>query len=93
MRKKNRAPLREQRRPTGAVEGSWVTDLAEIRQTLILCWKCDVKWRASAARYGYEKLRRWSKIWGGVIGKCDGCREPGVQRRAYAHGSLIDKIS
>lgn len=80
-------------RRVGSVAGSWVTDLAELRQTIILCSNCDFKWRSSAARYGYEKLKKWSKIWGGVIGKCDGCREPGHQRTCYSHESIFDKVS
>ncbi len=79
-------------RPVGRVEGSWVTDLAELRQSILLCSFCDPKWRASASKYGYELTKRWTKIWGGVIGKCDGCRQSGVGRSFYAHGSIIGDV-
>lgn len=79
-------------RPVGKVAGSWVTDLAELKQSIMLCELCDVKFRSAAARYGYELKRRWQRVWGGVGGQCDGCREVGLRRRFYAHGSLIGKI-
>jgi hypothetical protein len=79
-------------RPVGKVEGSWVTDLAEIRQSILLCSVCDAKWKGSAKQYGYEVKKSWDQIWGGVVGDCDGCRQPGHQRKFYAHESLISKI-
>lgn len=81
-----------QGRPVGKVAGSWVTDIAELKQCIVLCQACDAKWKGSESRYGYEARRDWHTLYGGVIGKCDGCREGGAQRKCYAHGSLIGKI-
>ena len=74
-------------RRIGSVAGSYVTDLAEIQQAIILCWACEDKWKKIAKRYQYEARNQYNKIYGGVHGMCDGCREPGAQRRLYLHMS------
>lgn len=79
-------------RTVGRGAGSWVTDLAELRQSLLLCWSCDARWNSSAPKYGYGLHRRWMKQYGGVIGKCDGCREGGPNRRFYVHESFFGKV-
>lgn len=79
-------------RRSGTPHGSWVTDLAELRQTIILCWACDAKWKRSAKRYHYEFRKDWHEFWGGVIGRCDACKEPGHGRRIYIHQSLHGKV-
>lgn len=76
-------------RGVGKPAGSWVTDLAELRQQIMLCGVCDGKFRGSEQRYGYHRDKKWHKIYGGVIGRCDGCREPGHGRRMYVHESYF----
>ena len=92
MRPRNPAPPPEAPgRRIGAVIGSWVTDLAELKQTIILCWKCQEEFRKVAPRYHYHFAENWNKIWGGVHGKCDACREPGVRRSCFVHQSYLGK--
>lgn len=79
-------------RKVGSVAGSWVTDLAELKQSIMLCNACDFKWRHGAKKYGYELAKRWTKIWGGVVGKCDDCRQSGPQRSFYYHETLNGKV-
>ena len=79
-------------RAFGAPVGRWVTDLAELKQTIILCSMCDAGWRRSAPRYHYEFRKDWHEYWGGVIGRCDACREPGHSRKIYIHQSLHGKV-
>jgi hypothetical protein len=86
------ARIESKGRPVGAVAGSWVTDLAELKQSILLCGVCDYKWRRGAKKYGYELAKRWTKIWGGVTGKCDDCRQSGPQRSFYYHEALSGKV-
>lgn len=79
-------------RRIGSVAGSWVTDLAELKQSIMLCSSCDFKWKSGAKKYGYELAKRWTKIWGGVVGKCDDCRQSGPQRSFYYHEALTGKV-
>lgn len=77
------ASLVSKGRPVGTVEGTWVTDCAEIRQCVILCSFCDHKFRGAHKRYGYHRDSRLPR---GVGGDCDGCRvhrEEGLQ--LYVH--------
>jgi len=79
-------------RKPGAVHGSYVTDLAELRQTILLCWACDAKWRGSEGRYQYAFRKDWNESYGGAIGKCDACKEVGPKRRVYIHQSYLGKV-
>jgi hypothetical protein len=81
--------LESKGRKIGAVIGSWVTDLAELRQEILLCSACDPKFAGTEARYGYHRDTKWKKIYGGVIAKCDACREMGHGRRMYVHESYF----
>lgn len=81
-------------RPVGSIQGSWITDLAEIRQHIMLCWACAPKFDAIHKRYGYFKDNRWSVETGGVNGMCDGCRAQGRDPRMgllqlFVHESLV----
>lgn len=83
------AALESKGRKVGAGAGSWVTDIAELRQQIMLCWQCDPKFKGSASRYGYHRDKKWTKLAGGVVGKCDGCREGGPGRQMYVHESFF----
>ena len=81
-------------RPVGTVVGSWITDLAELRHHVLLCWACAPKFDAVHKRYGYFKDNRWSVISGGVNGACDGCRAEGRDPRRgllqlFVHESYV----
>ena len=95
QRQKARAKAKRRESPgrtVGRAEGSWVSDLAAIRQSILLCWACDAKWKGSTDRRDYEEAKQWTQIWGGVVGKCDGCRQPGHQRKFYSHASIFDGV-
>lgn len=70
--------------------GAWVTDLAELRKAILLCWACAPKFDHVA--YGYHKDRRWQTETGGTLGVCDGCRADGqLKKQLYIHESLVGK--
>lgn len=74
-------------RPVGKVEGTWVTDCAEIHQCILLCSFCDPKFKPAYKRYGYHRDERFTR---GVGGDCDGCRahrEEGLQ--LYVHETHV----
>lgn len=79
-------------RKKGGVIGSWVTDLAEIHQAILVCWQCEPKWKRIAKRYHYEPIRRWTEWYGGAWANCDACREWGPQRTCYVHSSTISQV-
>ena len=73
-------------RKVGRGEGGWITDLAELRQSIILCNGCNFKWKwYGARRYGYAVHKKWNHLYGGVTGSCDACREFGNHRQLYVH--------
>ncbi len=74
-------------RPVGFVTGTWVTDVAEIQQCVLLCSFCDHKFKPAHKRYGYHRDTRFER---GVGGDCDGCRthrDEGLQ--LYVHENFI----
>lgn len=74
-------------RPVGFVTGTWVTDVAEIRQCVLLCSFCDHKFKPAHKKYGYHRDARFQR---GVGGDCDGCRihrDEGLQ--LYVHESHL----
>ncbi len=83
--------LESRGRRTGAVHGSYVTDLAELRQQIMLCSACDPKFAGSERRYGYHRDTKWKKAAGGVTAKCDACKEFGMGRQMYVHESYFGK--
>lgn len=83
------AAIASKGRPIGKVEGTWVTDCAELQQCVLLCSFCDHKFNPVHARYGYWRDRN-SHL--GVGGTCDGCRtfqDSGIQ--LYIHESNIGR--
>lgn len=86
--------LREQSRPVGSVAGSWISDLAAIRQCILLCWRCQHKFESGNPplykRLNYHKDQRYSQDYGGVQGTCDDCRDPFEYRvQMYVHESYV----
>jgi len=77
-------------RRIGAVTGSYISDLAALRQTILLCLSCDHKWNSRKAHY--EPKDDWHELYGGVNGACDACREPGHYRKIYVHESFHGKV-
>ena len=72
------APGRPWRRPPGG----WVSDLAAIRQTVLLCEFCDPKW--NPRRAGYEPWRRDLL----AMARCDGCKQLSRHCKTYIHASF-----
>lgn len=97
IRRKKQARAKAKRseafgRRVGGVHGSWVTDIAELKQTVLLCNGCDHKFKRIALRYQYERHALFFDEYGGVIGRCDACKEPGKSRIVYNHQSYHGKI-
>lgn len=73
-------------------EAAWVTDMAELRQCILLCYRCEPKFEPSHKAYGYHRDNRWRTQTGGVLGVCDGCRENmGGLLQLYIHESYLGK--
>lgn len=72
------APLR----PPQMLPGSWVNDLAALKQTVMLCEFCDPKW--NPRRASYEPWRR--DLW--VTARCDACTQMSRHVKTYIHESL-----
>lgn len=61
-------------RKIGKPHGSWVTDLAELQKSILLCDSCHH--RFNHVQYGYYRQREFPY----VAGKCDACK-----RECYGH--------
>lgn len=73
-------------------EAAWVTDLAELRKNILMCWRCDAKFEPAHKSYGYFRDTRWRTLHGGVMGVCDGCRDNmGGLLQLYVHESFIGR--
>lgn len=62
-------------RPRMKIAGTWITDLAELKQCVMLCGSCEPKWKPIHKRYGYRLDTAIQRATGGVYGTCDACRE------------------
>ena len=70
-------------RPYGKIPGSWVGDLADLANTILLCDECRLKFDHKKNRYHLARRYR-------VGAKCDGCREFRCgDMQAYHHESLL----
>lgn len=67
----------------GQMAGSYIADLVSLRKTIILCPSCLPKF--SAAKNGYVTQSRMPLC----MGKCDGCRDMGMERRLFVHHQQI----
>lgn len=71
-------------RKYGMPEGGYVTDLAALRKTIILCWRCQPKF--DHKRHNYYKDEKFPH----VVGKCDGCRQVmNHSTKLYIHESYL----
>ena len=64
--------------------GAWVTDLAELRKSILLCAHCSSKF--DHKKYLYYKQREFPY----ALGKCDGCDSFG-KCNFYLHWSEVKK--
>ena len=71
---------------------AWVTDMAELGQSILLCHECDPKFEPSHKRYHYHRDTRWKTQCGGSFGVCDGCRaNMAGPMQLYIHQSYVGK--
>ena len=74
-------------RKPGKLAGTEVTDLAELKKSIVLCASTCSR-QFDHRRYGYMKTSRW----GFVGGKCDGCGQMNMQNRFYVHETLENEV-
>lgn len=73
-------------KPVGNVRGSWLSDLAERRQCVLLCWQCKPKWNPEP--YGYFYDRHYE-----AQGQCDTCNAFSPRIHVFMHECYVDKGS
>lgn len=69
----------------GQLAGSYISDLAALRKAIILCPTCLPKF--ASAKNGYVTETRMPHC----MGKCDGCRDMGMERRIFVHHQQIPR--
>lgn len=80
----SRQPLEHPGRKVGHPEGSYVSDLAERKKAIILCWRCQPRFDYKRAHYYKDERFPY------VVGRCDGCREfMNHQAKLYIHESFL----
>lgn len=68
----------------GKPKGGWIDDLAALRKTIILCWRCQPKFDHKKANYYKDGRFPY------VIGRCDGCRTwMNHETKLYIHESFL----
>jgi hypothetical protein len=72
-------------RKRGQPHGTYVTDLAELKKAIALCWRC--KFRFNPSKHGYRLEENVPT----VISKCDGCREQVETAWLYVHEEIALK--
>lgn len=72
-------------RNMGKPHGTWVTDMAEERQGIVLCSSCQHKFRPE--QYHYYRTREFQ-----IIGRCDACKQHHNQGNTFfIHESLLGR--
>lgn len=71
-------------RPMGAVHGTWVTDIAELMQAVVLCTFCWKKF--DPKRYGYYRTREFK-----IRGKCDACKQYESDAKLFVHEKSLGR--
>lgn len=71
-RRRRAASYESPGRRIGKVAGSWIYDIAAVKQCVMLCWECNPKWNPFNLRKIGDHV--WDKFYK-VSGKCDGCRK------------------
>lgn len=64
---------------SGQMAGTYISDLVTLRKAISLCVDCLPKF--NAARNGYVTCKNIPM----VGGRCDGCKEDGMERRLFLH--------
>ena len=71
-------------RKIGTVKGSYISDLAELMKTIVLCYRCSHKF--DHKKYRYYQQREFPF----VLGQCDACKDFG-KGHLYLHQSEAQK--
>lgn len=72
-------------RRAGTPHGTYVSDLTELKKTLLLCTFCQPKFDPRRANYYID--RRFARF--GANGPCDACRKHCEGGQLYFHESLV----
>lgn len=64
---------------SGQMAGTYISDLVALQKTVLLCPTCLPKF--DAKRAGYVNAPSMPHC----IGKCDGCKDMGIERRLFLH--------
>lgn len=64
---------------SGQTAGTYIADLVSLKKTVMLCDNCAPKF--DAKRNGYATSPNIPHC----IGKCDGCKEMGMERHLFLH--------
>jgi hypothetical protein len=72
-------------RPAGRVAGGWISDVAALKQCVLLCEFCQNKF--DPKRYGY---RKWKNTYVSV--KCDGCKAHTIRGTAFIHEGHYSEV-
>ena len=84
-RRKNAKRLEHPGRNTGKPHGTWVTDMGEEHQGIVLCSSCQHKFNPAA--YHYYRTREFQ-----IIGRCDACKQHNSQGNTFfIHESLLGR--
>jgi len=71
-------------RPVGKVVGSWITDMAERRETILLCRGCQSRFNPKP--YHYYREGRFE-----AQGACDGCKHHYGKVFLFVHEQYLGK--
>ena len=69
-------------RRMGLVHGSYITDMAENQQSILLCLGCQHRFDPKA--YGYYRTKEFS-----IQGPCDACKDHAEDAIFFIHESLV----
>ena len=75
-------------RRVGKPHGSYVDDLVALEKSVILCWRCEHKFKRTAKSKQYRKQVRYPFI----RGNCDACRNWCEQAQIYLLESYVNDM-
>ena len=73
--------------PTRVSAGSWIDDLTALKKCIMLCWKCEKKFK-NYKKYGYERKKFICPGQQLAIGTCDGCKDRMTMCRMFLSKSV-----
>ncbi len=70
----------------GKPHGTWISDMCEQKQSILLCQLCSHKFQPK--QHNYYQTREFR-----VLGRCDACKEHENNATFYIHESLLGRKS